>query len=87
MEVKMLKNIAWLIRARLMSPLLEKILSEIEQLTSEKQLTVMEHLVERMKKHITQSQPKRKLADLKGMSPYPLLVEDAQTWISRTRRD
>ncbi len=70
-----------------MSPLLEKILSEIEQLTSEEQLTVMGHLVERMKKHVTQSQPKRKWADLKGMSPYPLLGEDAQGWVSRTRRE
>jgi bifunctional N-acetylglucosamine-1-phosphate-uridyltransferase/glucosamine-1-phosphate-acetyltransferase GlmU-like protein len=44
-----------------MSPLLEKILTDIEQLTSEEQLTVMGHLVERMKKHITQSQAKRQI--------------------------
>ncbi|MEH1927734.1 MAG: hypothetical protein V7K83_09545 [Nostoc sp.] len=54
-----------------MSPSLEKILSEIEQ------LTVMGHLVERMKKHITQAQPKRKWSNLKGMASYPLLGEDA----------
>ncbi|MBR8839610.1 MAG: hypothetical protein DSM106950_37825 [Stigonema ocellatum SAG 48.90 = DSM 106950] len=69
-----------------MSPSLEKILSEIEQLTPEEQLTVMGHLVERMKKHITQAQPKRKWSDLKGMASYPLLGEDAQKWVSRTRR-
>ncbi len=69
-----------------MSPSLEKILSEIEQLTPEEQLTVMGHLVERVKKHITQAQPKRKWSDLKGMAPYPLLGEDAQEWVSRTRR-
>ncbi|MDZ7960458.1 MAG: hypothetical protein RMY34_21685 [Aulosira sp. DedQUE10] len=69
-----------------MSPSLEKILSEIEQLTPQEQLTVMGHLVERVKKHITQAQPKRKWSDLKGMAPYPLLGEDAQEWISRTRR-
>ncbi|MBD2519023.1 hypothetical protein H6G93_29510 [Nostoc sp. FACHB-973] len=70
-----------------MSPSLEKILSEIEQLTPEEQLTVMGHLVERVKKHITQAQPKRKWSDLKGMAPYPLLGEDAQQWVSRTRRE
>ncbi|MBG1262014.1 hypothetical protein [Nostoc commune] len=70
-----------------MSPSLEKILSEIEQLTLEEQLTVMGHLVERVKKHITQTQPKRKWSDLKGMAPYPLLGEDAQEWVSRTRRE
>ena len=69
-----------------MSPSLEKILSEIEQLTPEEQLTVMGHLVERVKKHMTQAQPKRKWSDLKGMVPYPLLGEDAQEWVSRTRR-
>ncbi|MCF2149733.1 hypothetical protein IQ276_025545 [Desmonostoc muscorum LEGE 12446] len=70
-----------------MSPSLEKILSEIEQLTPQEQLTVMGHLVERVKKHITQAQPKRKWSDLKGMAPYPLLGEDAQQWVSRTRRE
>ncbi|MEH2211415.1 hypothetical protein [Nostoc sp.] len=70
-----------------MSPSLEKILSEIEQLTPEEQLTVMGHLVERMKKHIIQAQPKRKWSNLKGMASYPLLGEDAQEWISRTRRE
>ncbi|MEH2378084.1 MAG: hypothetical protein V7K27_04130 [Nostoc sp.] len=70
-----------------MSPSLEKILSEIEQLTPEEQLTVMGHLVERVKKHITQAQPKRKWSDLKGIAPYPLLGEDAQEWVSQTRRE
>ena len=70
-----------------MSPSLEKILSEIEQLTPEEQLTVMGHLVERIKKHINQAQPKRTWSDLKGMAPYPLLGEDAQGWVSRTRQE
>jgi hypothetical protein len=68
-----------------MSPSLEKILSEIEQLTPEEQLIVMGHLVERVKKHISQAPAKRKWSDLKGMAPYPLLGEDAQKWVSRTR--
>lgn len=44
----------------------------------------MGHLLERMKKHIIQAQPKRKWSDLKGMASYPLLGEDAQEWVSRT---
>ncbi|RUR78789.1 hypothetical protein ACF3DV_04730 [Chlorogloeopsis fritschii PCC 9212] len=70
-----------------MSLSLEKILSEIEQLTPEEQLTVMGYLVELVKKHLTQAQPKHKWSDLKGMAPYPLLSEDAQEWVSRTRRE
>ncbi|NMG09510.1 hypothetical protein [Brasilonema sp. UFV-L1] len=69
-----------------MSLSLEKILSEIEQLTPEEQWTVMRHLVESIKKYINQTQPKRKWSDLKGMAPYPLLGEDAQEWVSRTRK-
>jgi len=72
---------------KLMSPSLQKILGEIEQLTPEEQLTVMGHLVEHVKKHVTQSSPRRKWSDLKGMAPYPLLGEDAQEWVSRTRRE
>jgi hypothetical protein len=68
-----------------MSPLLENILSEIEKLTPFEQLTVMEHLVERMKKNITKPH-KAKWSDLKGMAPYPLAGEDAQEWVSQTRR-
>ncbi|MCC5619461.1 hypothetical protein LC605_31305 [Nostoc sp. CHAB 5836] len=70
-----------------MSPSLEKILSDIEQLTPEEQLTVIGHLLERVKKHITQAQPKRKWSDLKGIASYPLLGEDAAEWVSRTRRE
>ena len=70
-----------------MNPLLEKILSEIEQLTPEEQLTVMGHLLEQMKKNITKPQGKPKWSDLKGMAPYPLAREDAQEWVSRTRRE
>lgn len=70
-----------------MSPSLEKILSEIEQLTPEEQLTVMGHLVERVKKHVTQAQAKGKWSDLKGMASYPLFGEDAQEWVSRNRRE
>ncbi len=69
-----------------MSLSLEKILSEIEQLTPQEQLTVMTHLLESLKKHINQTQPKRNWSDLKGMAPYPLLGEDAQEWVSRTRK-
>jgi hypothetical protein len=74
-----------LTRVKLMNPSVEKILSEIEQLTPEEQLTVIGHLVERVKKQITQAQPKRKWSDLKGMAFYPLLGEDAQEWVSRNR--
>jgi len=74
-------------RVKIMSSLLQKMLSEIEQLNPEEQLALMGHLVESMKKHVTPSQSQRKWSDLKGMARYPLFGEDAQDWVSRTRRE
>lgn len=68
-----------------MSPSLQQMLNEIDQLTPEDQLTVMGYLVERMKKHIIPAQSKRKWSDLKGMASYPLLGKDAQEWVSQNR--
>jgi len=70
-----------------MSLSLEKVLSEIEELTPEEQLMVMSRLLESVKKHLSQTKPKAKWSDLKGMAPYPLFGEDAQEWVSRTRRE
>ncbi|AUT03827.1 hypothetical protein CLI64_27430 [Nostoc sp. CENA543] len=66
---------------------LQKMFSEIDKLTPEEQLTVMEYLVERMKKRLIPAQTKRKWSDLKGMASHPLFGEDAQQWVSQTRRE
>ena len=76
-----------LIGMKLMSLSLQKMFSDIDQLTPEDQLTVMGYLVERMKKHVIPAQSKRKWSDLKGMDSYPLLDKDAQEWVSQTRRE
>lgn len=85
-RMKVLESTA-VIKVKLMSLSLQKIFSEIDQLTPQEQLTVMEYLVDRVRNHLAPSQPLRKWSDLKGMAPYPLLGEDAQEWVSRTRRE
>ncbi len=40
-----------------------------------------------MKKHKIQAQSQSKWSDLKSMASYPLLGEDAQEWVSQTRRE
>jgi hypothetical protein len=65
---------------------LQKMFSEIDKLTPEEQLTVMEYLVERMKKRLITAKTKRKWSDLKGMASHPLFGEDAQQWVSQGRR-
>lgn len=70
-----------------MSPLLQQILREIDQLPPEEQLQVMEHLVSQVKRPLIQSKPKRKVTEFRGMAQCPLVGEDAQEWVARTRRE
>jgi hypothetical protein len=70
-----------------MNSSLQKMFSEIDKLTPEEQVTLLELLVERMKKHLIPAQNKRKWSDLKGMAAHPLFGEDAQQWVSQTRRE
>jgi hypothetical protein len=69
----------------IMSPLLEQVLSEIDQLGLEEQRLVMVHLTERVQEPVVKQ--KRRLSEFKGMVKSPLFGEDAQEWVSRTRRE
>ena len=71
-----------------MSPLLQQVLQEIEQLTTAEQLEVISHATEQLKRRTaTHAKPKRKWLDVAGTAPYPLVGEDAQEWVTRTRRE
>ncbi|MCT7986379.1 hypothetical protein NG796_24210 [Laspinema sp. A4] len=71
-----------------MSPLLEKVLQDIEQLTAEEQVEVLNHTTEQLKRRTqTQGKPQKKWLDLAGTAPYPLVGEDAQEWVTRTRQE
>ncbi len=69
-----------------MSPHLEKVLRSIDQLSTPEQLEIISHITDRLKQCELQ-QPKGKWLDLAGTAPYPLLGEDAQVWVSRSRRE
>ncbi len=69
-----------------MSPLLEQVLNEIDQLGLEERRLVMVHLTEQMQGEVT-GKKKRKLSEFKGMMKSPLFGEDAQEWVSRTRHE
>lgn len=70
-----------------MSPLLQALLKQAEQLTLEEQLELISRLADQLRTQTTSPKPQRKWSDLKGMAPYPLMGEDAQEWVSRTRRE
>ena len=70
-----------------MSVLLDNVLKQIEQLTAEERLELIQKVAEGLKAKPKPISAKPKWADLRGMAPYSLMGEDAQQWVSRTRRE
>jgi len=69
-----------------MSPALQKILQEIDQLTLEEQFEVLNHTTEQLKRRaVTQNQTKRSWRELRGIAPNVLEGQDAQEWVSQLR--
>ena len=69
--------------------LLDLLTEQSQQLTEDEQLMLAMRLIDRVRQGgATQSQPsQRKWRDLQGAFPYPLAGENAQTWVTRTRRE
>ncbi|WP_159789948.1 hypothetical protein [Sodalinema gerasimenkoae] len=70
-----------------MSPLLEQLLQQVEQLTPEERLELIRQIAQGLKMSDIAIKAKPRWSDLKGMAPYPMMGEDAQEWVSRTRRE
>jgi hypothetical protein len=70
-----------------MSPLLQQLLQQVEQLAPEERLELIRQIAQGLKKSEVAVRPKPRWSDLKGMAPYPMMGEDAQEWVSRTRRE
>lgn len=62
---------------------LERILREVDSLTTEE----IGELITRLQMKMKTATPRRRWAEIAGRAPYPLTGEDAQEWVSRTRRD
>lgn len=71
-----------------MSPLLTKILQEIEQLTIEEKFQIITYTTEQLKRQtITPKTSKHSLSDLRGILPNILEGKDAQEWVSELRQE
>ena len=71
-----------------MSPQLQQVLSDIDRLSPTDRFQVMTHVIESIKEYVPREPVKsqRQWSDLQGMATSPLMGEDAQEWVSRTRR-
>ncbi len=70
-----------------MSPLLQDLLQQAEQLSYEERLELIRGVAQGLKKSDVGVRAKPRWSDLKGMAPYPMMGEDAQEWVTRTRRE
>lgn len=68
--------------------LMERLLEQTEQLTTAERLTLAARLIEDARRQVPDvaAQPTIKWRDVCGMLPYPAFGEDAQEYVSRSRR-
>ena len=67
--------------------LLQNLISQSDQLTAEELLHLVSYLTTRTQRSNLSNRPRRKLSEFKGRAPYPVVGEDAQAWVSRTRQE
>jgi hypothetical protein len=67
--------------------MLQHLIKQVEGLSPEEQLRLIAYLVEKIRATYASPKPGRLWAEICGAAPYPLLGEDAQAWVSRTRRE
>jgi len=70
-----------------MSAQLDSLLKQIDLLTADDQLRLVSYAAEKARRKMPLARTHRKWKDVCGMLPYPALGEDAQAYISRTRRE
>ena len=69
--------------------LLEQLTRQSERLTKDEQLALAMHLIERARQEMPAlpNPQHRKWREIRGLFAYPLAGEDAQSWVTHTRRE
>jgi hypothetical protein len=65
----------------------EEVLRLAEALTPDERLRLIAHLANGTRPAVREPDARPRWTDLIGTAPYPALGEDAQAWVSRTRRE
>ena len=73
--------------ATMTTSVLNELIQKVDALTPDEQLRLIAHLAERVRATRSVSRPRRKWREIRGIAPYPLVGEDAQVWVSRSRRE
>ena len=68
--------------------LLNELISKSEELNIEEKLQLMRYLSSHLQRNDSLTpKPRRKWREIQGKATYPLVGEDAQEWVSRTRQE
>ncbi|MDQ6693297.1 MAG: hypothetical protein M3014_02615 [Chloroflexota bacterium] len=71
-----------------MTPLsLQDLMRQAETLPPDEQLYLIAYLAERARQSFGEAPKRRHWSEIRGAATYPLVGEDAQDWVSRTRRE
>jgi hypothetical protein len=71
----------------MMTTALTELIEKVDALTAEDQLRLADHLVQRALQNLPTARSRRKWREIRGMAKPSLFGEDAQAYISRTRRE
>jgi hypothetical protein len=66
---------------------LDELIKQAEALTPDEQLRLIARLAESAREACESSTPRRQWREILGAAQHPLVGEDAQDWVSRTRRE
>lgn len=70
-----------------MSVQLDALIKQADALPLQDQLRLAALVLEHASRKLVTRAPRRKWNEIRGIVPYPLADRDAQTWVSRTRRE
>jgi hypothetical protein len=65
----------------------EKILKEVDLLTPQEIDSLISRLLEQRRKRTNSGDSGKRWGDLRGSAQYPLCGQDAQEWVTRSRRE
>jgi hypothetical protein len=66
---------------------LQQLKQQADTLTLEEQLELIAYLAEKARQAQPTTKPRQRWSEIRGLVFTPALDEDAQTWVSRTRRE
>ncbi|PIX40638.1 MAG: hypothetical protein COZ57_25385 [Armatimonadetes bacterium CG_4_8_14_3_um_filter_66_20] len=69
------------------SPMLAEVVERADRLALDEQLSLVACLVERARRGLLSKPPRRRWREIRGLAAPPLCGEDAQQWVSRSRRE